>query len=369
MRRGSVPQSFEVAAALIGAVVGAGFASGQEVVSFFDPLGDRAFQGLAAAAAVLAGGSILVARAAAASGARDYGSLFRATAGPQAGTLLDLLVSAFLFLTLSVTLAGGAAILLSAYGLPAPAGLAVACGGAAILVGRGPARLFRVSGLLVPVLIGVLLLVLCLPVSSPGAFHPDGRSAGRRSLSAARAIPAPPASGGTTGLLDAVAAGLLYGCYNLVLGAGILVAGVRYRGRGPALAGAAAGGLVLACLALKILAACRAAGAEVLAAQVPVAALAAGAGNIGVHLYVAAVGLATLTTAGCIALSLAERCRLRWRGPAPVVLVLGAAPLASWGFARLVRTVYPVLGLVGISWLAILLVRGQRGGRNGSSGR
>lgn len=351
MNRTSLLSAFGVASTLVGAVIGAGFASGQEVVSFFHPLGRSAPAGLTVAALVLAAGGVLVVKSASTLKARDYGALIRLTAGPRFGSVLDALVSAFLFLTLSVTVAGGAAILHGSYGVPPLSALALTCLGGGLMVSRGPAAVFRASSLLVPVLIVALLLVLSRPVAATGP--PAGPSPSQ----VPRGVHGDPGAGGSARPVDAVASGCLYGAYNLILGVGILVAGARYRGPGPAIAGAGAGGLALGALASRILTACRAAGPEVLEAQVPMAALAAGAAGWEAYLYALALGLAVLTTTGCIALSLAERCGVSAKGfRGPGVIILAAAPLASWGFARLVRTVYPALGLVGICWLAVLAI-------------
>lgn len=362
VRLESAAEAFQVASTLVGAVIGAGFASGQEVVSFFDPLAGGATVGLGLAAAVLAGGSLLVVRTASALRAGDYGSLFRLTAGPGLGALIDAVVSAFLFLTMAVTLAGGAAILRGAYGIPPVPALALASVGSMLMATRGPTRLFRTSAVLVPVLVAVLLLVVNLSPAPSRGRPPGGQPVPDAPALLQAGDPRSAGEAPVPGMLDAAASGALYGSYNLVLGVGVLVAGARYRGRRPALAGAALGGVGLGALAARMLSVCRAAGPEVLAAQVPVAALARRGGQCGVHLYAVAVGLAALTTAGCIALSLAERCRLsgRARGLAPAAVVVAAAPLASWGFARLVRTVYPALGLVGIVWLAIFVIRADR---------
>ncbi len=275
---------------------------------------------------------------ASARGLSDYGQLFRASAGPRFGAAADVVVSTFLFLTLAVTLAGGAAILHQSYDVAGVISLGITCLGGCLLVAGGPSRLFAVNSLLVPPLVAVLLAVISLPSSH--SAH------------------APPPS--THGCLTAAASGCLYGAYNLILAAGILVAGARYRGKAAALIGAPAGAVTLSWLAARVLAACRLAGPEVLHAQIPVAALAALGPPGAVHLYAAVLGLAVLTTAGCVAVSLAERCRFgRLLGrPAlgPPLLILAAGPLATWGFARLVRTVYPAMGLLGLCWLAVLVI-------------
>jgi uncharacterized membrane protein YkvI len=331
-------QAFSVASTLVGGVIGAGFASGQEIVSFFDPLGPASPAGLASAAIVLAAGGLLIVRAASVHGLSDYGQLFRASAGPRFGAAVDVVVSTFLFLTLAVTLAGGAAILRESYQVAGAMALGITCLAGCVLVAGGPSRLFAINSLLVPLLVAVLLAVISIPSPPSVAPAPASRHA----------------------CLTAAASGCLYGAYNLILGAGILVAGARYGGKAAALIGAVAGAGTLIWLASRVLGACRLAGPEVLRAQIPVAALAALGPPAAVHLYAVVLSLAVLTTAGCVAVSLAERCRFgRLLGRVdlgPPLLIVAAIPLATWGFARLVRTVYPAMGLVGLCWLAVLAI-------------
>ncbi len=310
------------------------------------PLGARAGLGLTAAGMVLAVGGCAVVRAAASDRLPDYGALFRASAGPGAGRVLDAVVTAFLFLTAGVTLAGGAALLHDCYLIPDAIGLAATALAATLLVRRGQASLFAGTGVLAPVLVLFLLVIAVLPgCRAPAVPGPTAPGVLFQVTAAAQGGPA-----------SAVASGMLYGAYNLVLGSGILVAGARYRDSRAALAGAAAGGAVLGTLAAAVLRGCVRGGPEVLGAQIPVAALAARLPVFGFHLFALTLGLAVVTTLGAVSTCLAERCRPRERSrpgaPAPVFVCL-AVPVATLGFARLVRTVYPALGLLGLIWLGI----------------
>jgi uncharacterized membrane protein YkvI len=335
---------------MVGAVIGAGFASGREIVSFFSPLRSEAWLGLSAAALVLSLGGFAVVRVSSSGHLRNYGALFRAGTGSKVGSILDAVVTGFLFLTASVTLAGGGALLAGFYALPGPVGLAVTASAAALLVRRGHLSLFSGSALLAPLLILVLVLIVFAratvcpsPPPGPGLVAPqrwDGLSSG----------------------LAAAASGVLYGAYNLILGSGVLVAGARYRSKGGALAGALAAGIVLGLLAAAVLVGCVRGGATVLESQIPIAVLAERLPAGGFHLYALVFGVASITTLGAIAVSLAERCS----GPArnsvtqPALFLVLALPVATLGFARLVRTVYPVLGLLGILWLGLWAISTPR---------
>lgn len=344
MIRGAWADALGVAGTMVGAVIGAGFASGQEIVSFFGPLQSEAWLGLSAAALVLSLGGYAVVRAASARGLQNYGALFRESTGNSAGTVLDAVVTGFLFLTASVTLAGGGALLADFYRAPEITGLIVTAVFAALLVRRGQASLFSGSAVLAPLLVLVLLAI----VLSPGAQSRGGP------LNAGLVAAGPEMEAGFSPWLSAATSGLLYGAYNLILGCGVLVAGARYRARGAALAGAVIAGLALGLLAAAVLTGCRRGGAEVLEAQIPVAALAQHLPFAGFHLFALVFATASVTTLGAIVVSLAERCSPALHRKAtikPLHFLLMAIPVATLGFARLVRTVYPVLGLLGMLWL------------------
>lgn len=359
----------KVAGAMVGGVIGAGFASGREIVSFFAPLRSAAWLGIGAAALVLAAGGWAVVAASALLGVRDYGGLFRASAGRRAGSLIDAAVTGFLLLTASVTLAGGGALLEDFYGVPGPAGLLATAVGAALLVRRGHASLFSGSSVLAPLLVLCILIIVALPgvggravphVPQPGAGTPTPGTVPAPGLSSS---PGPTAGPGWTPWLEAVSSGLLYGAYNLILGSGILVAGARYRATSGALAGALAGGTVLGLLAAAVLRGCLRGGEAVLTSEIPVAVLAMRLPAGGFHLFAMALALAAVTTLGAVAASLAERCgpvsRAAPHPTAPLFVVL-AIPVATLGFSRLVQSVYPALGLLGLFWLGLWAISWPR---------
>lgn len=328
-----------VAAALIGAVIGAGFASGRELATFFGPLGGRAGLGIGLSAVAMAAGAVAVASVARRCGGAEYGALLTATAGPRLGALLDRLLTGFLFLTASVTLAGGAALLQTTYRWGPPAALLATALLASLVTWRGAAGLLRAGAWLV-----VPLLLALLAVAGASLASGTGPTA-----------PAPPAPGGPPpGPLAPAAAGLLYAGLNLLLASGLIAAAVRHEPPGAAATGGAAAGAALGLLAWILWRALAAAGPEVTRAELPVAALAARLGPWAGTAYAVAFYLAVLTTVAAAASALAERTApARW-AKAPLLVWLAALP-AGLGFAGLVRMIYPPMGLLGAVWLWRLL--------------
>ena len=110
------------AGAVVACLIGAGFASGQEVLQFFTVYGPvRGLCGAALACALLGGA------AAAMLSDAGQGGGFTRWCGPRLAGLLGWASPAVLFGVYTVMLAGAGALLQSGFGLPAAAGRAGMC--------------------------------------------------------------------------------------------------------------------------------------------------------------------------------------------------------------------------------------------------
>lgn len=107
-----------VAATFAGTIIGAGFASGQEIAQFFASYGPPGLAGIVVASLLFAwlGGGLL-----------ELSHRLRATAYPQViyhlcgrrlGLVIDLVTAVFLFVALAVMLAGAATVLRDYFGVP-----------------------------------------------------------------------------------------------------------------------------------------------------------------------------------------------------------------------------------------------------------
>ncbi len=112
-----------LAAVYVGTVVGAGFASGQEVLQFFVLHGVRGLGALAVATAALAWFGYLLMAAGQRLRATSYGPVFAYVSGPVLGRVVDGAVSLFLFGGCAAMFAGAGATVREQYGLPFAVGL------------------------------------------------------------------------------------------------------------------------------------------------------------------------------------------------------------------------------------------------------
>jgi uncharacterized membrane protein YkvI len=150
----------------IGSVIGAGFASGQEIMQFFVLHGLDGIKGLLLMSVLFAylGGYVMYLCTSLRSA--SYKDVFIKLIGRQAGAVMDRLNLCILLGSLSVMMAGSAAVFKEQFGLPPAAGtVAVLCLTALVLL-SGLEGVLAATVVLVPLkfvaVTGIALAVMCL---------------------------------------------------------------------------------------------------------------------------------------------------------------------------------------------------------------
>lgn len=325
---------WQIALTYIGAVVGAGFASGQEILQFFAIFGGKGLWGAALASGLFAlvGGELLI--LAREIKAKSYQMVLYHLCGHRLGRIYDLLLTGFLFVGLAIMLSGSGRIL-TELGLIDPLGPLVM----ALLVGGitsfGNEGLLGASLALVPWLLGGCFALLCFSAASPahgvvhvGTFPPWWFAA------------------------------LLYVSYNMGLALAVLTSlAEEVPPRQARLAGLLGGlglGAALGACTLTLLLMANPYG------EFPLLDAAALGGPIFQGGYALILWAAMLTTALANTNALAGRLTILkapWRG---VALCLAALPWTTLGFSRLIALFYPLYGYLGLFLLVLLLTRRWR---------
>ncbi|HVB10371.1 MAG TPA: hypothetical protein VNM16_08415 [Bacillota bacterium] len=331
------------ASVYVGAVVGAGFATGREVFHFFGAYGPAGLWGCLAAGLAFAwlGGRIL--RLAATGKAPTYAHLYRLALGPALAPPADWVTTLFLFVGLSVVLAGGAALGADAWGMPPLVGAIAMALAIAVVVLPGRSGVVLGNLTLVPLLAAGAAALLAAEASHPGFWL---------RVQAAAALPGRSPSAWPLG-------GLLYVGYNILMGAVALCAVGGELPVRPAVRGGLAGGAALGLLAALVTVTLLAHGPEVRDAAVPLARVVAPYPAIWRFAYSACLVAALITTGVASAYALAARLDLHrfTPGVAAAGAVVLALPLATVGLVALVATVYPAMGVVGLLLCAGLVLR------------
>ncbi|WPD19762.1 hypothetical protein [Thermaerobacter composti] len=342
-----------VAATYIGTVVGAGFASGQEILRFFTAYDGWGTLGLLGVAALLAAFGVAIMRLGAATGAESHQELVRAAGGRWLGALADWVITGFLFAGTAVMIAGSNAIFREQFGWPGW------LGGLAMAAAATVTVLFRLRGVTaVTSLVAPVLMVGALGVSA-GVLVREG-------------WPATPPGG--TGVAGAAPfwplAAMLYASFNLLLAMPVLAPlGAQVQRPSTLHAGGLLGGAGLGLAALALHLAVWAGLPATARVEVPMLALARGFGPVLGTAYAVILWLEVFTTAVTSLYGVAARLRSPERtGYATTVLGLGGVAFAGSfvGFANLVTRVYPLVGYLGllvmvaVAWRAVpLLLTGR----------
>lgn len=327
-------KSFGLAATYVGTVIGAGFASGQEIWTFFARFGPAGLIGLALAGTLFA----VIGTRALTLGAGNrpgdtYYQILQHLFGPLA-PCFDLILLVFLVVLSGVMLAGAGALSELA-GWPFWLGVLGTALLSLVVVGADVPGLIVLNKLIVPFLVlivsGVALATL---TQRPTAIPPAPRS----------------------GWLPA---SLLYVSYNTVLSLPVLIAlGASEPDPGIRRAGGLLGAAGLTLLGTLILISLRRNPYTARAAEMPMAAVAFRLGRPAVLVYSVILWAELFTTLVADAYGAAVRLSQLWGGArtswAGAVMASGIL-LSRLGFANLVRTAYPAFGLICLVILARLL--------------
>ncbi|WP_258358960.1 YkvI family membrane protein [Moorella sulfitireducens] len=325
-----------LAVAVVGTMVGAGFASGQELVRFFVTLGPPAPAAVVLMAMLLTLATAQVRRLALKWHTNSYGDFLVVLLGKWVKPA-DLATGTFLFGGLAIMLAGSGALVKEHFGLAPVIGV-LACGLLAFLASLGKGRgLLLVNALLVPFMIIIITAAALAAVfSRPEPFY---------NLS-----PPPP-----VGLISNnwIINACLYVTYNMV-GITVLLTSLPSSCKG--VLGAGTGGLFLGILAYLLVNALGRLSPAGLQSEIPLLYLVAGLQPGLMHAYILALWLALVTTAASNLYGLATRLGqmpflTTWQA-ALAILVL-AFPLAGWGFINLISWIYPFFGYLGLFLLLL----------------
>ncbi|HPF20475.1 MAG TPA: hypothetical protein PLC88_03975 [Syntrophomonas sp.] len=326
----------------LGAVIGAGFASGQEIVQFFVCYGKWGAAGAVLATVLFAvcGGMLL--SMAHRQKIANYQAMLSIMFGPRLGKIVDFLLAIFLFLGLSTMLSASGAVFYEHLYLPKYAGILLAYVAVVIALAAGKKSLIFSYNVLVPVKIMLLLIISGYIALFAGE--------GQCSVYTSYLIP----RGENAWLLSS----LLYVAYNFSLAMVVLTAYQSVSNRREGIGGAVLGGLVLGLLVLLNYAALSKYLPAVIHYQVPMLYIAGQVSPLAKSVYTLVLWIGILTTAIANAYGFAQRFA-RFTGidyaVCLIVCMTLALPIATQSFSSLVNRVYPLFGLLGLLILSGLV--------------
>ncbi|WP_148207088.1 hypothetical protein [Heliomicrobium modesticaldum] len=343
----------QVASVYIGAVLGAGFASGQEIFQFFVRYGQAGLQAVMLSGLLfgLLGPAIFfVCRS---RGFSRYQELLNGLFGETFGKVMDGLIIFSLFVGVMVMLSGAGALMSQQWGWPPWIGVVGTTALILLALWWGIESLIWVNTFLVPLKSIICLAVaLAIVIWTPSIEDTPVVPTALTCL-AGWANPQPASTEPSALLPDSPAlSAFLYVSFNITMSLVVLVAlapQVRRRG---GYTGAAAGGVLLGFFAYLLTTAMLRYVPEIAAYPVPMLFLAGALHPWTGQIYAFLLWLAMFTAALGSAFGAALRLAKCDQGPAfrknLTGSVLAVCPFAMLPFADLVATLYPFFGYVGL---------------------
>jgi uncharacterized membrane protein YkvI len=342
--------AFKVAATYIGTIVGAGFATGQEVLQFFTNFGAWGLLGLLLATLMFALFGYIIMGLGQQLNARSHQEIVNRTGGRFLGAAIDYIIVFFLFGALAAMLAGTGALFTQQFRLPALLGSLVMGVLTVLTVLHGIKGVINAISYVVPFLI---ISVVGISIYTVFTTPPDWGLTGQH---------APEAVADNSVLISNwLVSAVLYVSYNIILSIAVLgplgnaardIKTIRY--------GAVLGGLGLGLGALMIFLAIASDFAIVSRLEVPMVYIAGSISPLVQGIYTVVLVAEIYTTAvGALygfTVRLTDIKRRSAKTRLIVIATASAALLASqFGFSNLVKYLYPMMGYAGLVLLALLV--------------
>jgi len=332
----SFKEVLRIAGAFVGVIVGAGFASGQEIMQFFTSFGMLGLVGAMVSSALFVFLAMALATLGQQQASISHKDVIYAICGRYLGLFVDAMITFFMFAITVVMLAGAGALLEQLAGVPKLWGSAAVTVLTVAIVCLDVRKVIGFIGSITP-----LLTLLVILVSASAIV---GRDASFDELQAAAATH-------PRGAGHWLVAALLYVSYNIVAGAPFLVImGGQALDRKTALWGGVIGGILLGALMLLIAAGMFTQVDDLGGVAMPMLLLATQLSpSIGIIMGIAIFGM-ILNTAVGVLYSFSARIlqpgtsSFRWGTIAAGVLAFAGSLV---GFIQLVGTVYPFFGYLG----------------------
>jgi uncharacterized membrane protein YkvI len=330
----------QVAFTYIGALVGAGFASGQELLKFFTVFGEKGIMGAVLSGFLFGFFGFLVIKVVARENIENYGQFLCYLFGRRIAFFIEGLLSVFLLSCLAVMLVAGGSLFHQLWAFPFWCGffLTAVIIGTVLLLGREGVLWLNTA--LIPGLVILSLIIAFLSLSQ--------RTLVIATISELNLV-------GGNWLL----ATCLYVSYNFILGLVILASlgdlGKRGGGKGVLL-----GGIILGLMAAIISFSLLNQPPFVTEQAIPLLVLACGVHPFLGWAYSFVLWIAILTTALSISFGLLKRWEQLLSIPKPLVIALLFAPTLPflyWSFPQMVTVIYPLIGYSGLVFLVVLLLK------------
>lgn len=330
----------QVSFTYVGTVVGAGFATGQEILQFFTRYGWMATLtiGIASALFVWLGSKLML--LAHEAKAKSYEDLNKLLFGNKVGGWISLFTLITLFGVTTVMLAGAGSVFAEQLHLPNQLGLLLTLLLSYILLVKGMNAILAVNSVVVPLMIFFSCTLVWQTWDSPWSSNwiilESDYSLGRIWF-----------------------APLLYAAFNLAMSQAVLVPlGAQMKDRSVLYWGGVWGGFSIGLMLLAGHFALSAQMPGVIQYEIPMGALIHHLGTFLQLIFILVIYGEIFTTFLAdiygLSLQLEQRTPLSYQQIIPVVLILSYA-VSQFGFKTLLSSLYPLFGLLSLAWMVMII--------------
>ncbi|PAD31843.1 YkvI family membrane protein [Paenibacillus sp. 7523-1] len=331
----------QIAFTYIGTVVGAGFATGQEILQFFTQYGKWATItiGLSTILFVWLGTKMML--IAHDTGSRSYEDLNKHLFGQKAGKWITWITLLILIGVNSVMLAGAGSVFVEHLGLHYQTGLIITIVGTYLLLGRGIKAILQMNSIVVPMMLLLSILMITSTIHHPGALRFVTLTT-------------------DTNPIKVWLSPLLYSSFNLVLAQAVLVpVGNQIRDRNVLKWGGVLGGIGVGFMLLAAHFAMSAQMPGIMQFEIPMGSIAFQLGWAVQSVYVTLIFMEIFTTFVAdifgMTLQLGQHLQVPPRLITLTIMML-CYSLSQFGFSSLLSILYPIFGSLALVWAGRLVI-------------
>lgn len=335
--------SFRIAAVFIGTVVGAGLASGQEIIQFFTLYGFKGVMGIIICGAFYVASGLITIDLSYKFNASSYKDLIYLSCGKYLGWIIDTLTTIFLFGGTCIILAGSGSIFFEHLGLPRILGIAVMAVVTMIVVFYSTDGLIFINSIIVPCMIVIILTISIIVIS-------DKVNSGYSILYDIKDSP--------VFRTNWFSSTILYSSFNMLCASGVLCPMTsdikRQKGMFTSIILGSVGLLILTSIINVILLLNE---PDIFNYSIPMLYIARSTGTIAGSALSIVIWLEMFSTAVSDIYSLARKAKhnLKIDYKLSIVLILIAAiPFTMIGFENLIKLLYPSFGVVSFIYIVCL---------------
>ncbi len=339
--RGEFKNAVRIACIYVSSVVGAGFASGQEIIKFFTTYYEGGFYGIILAGVIFAAVGGIVLDRVYSEGIGNYDEFVYPTFGRLAGWIVNIVVTLFMLALFSIMVAGMGSILHDKLALSYRLSvILMACICMFVILGD-IRRVTSVSSVVTPVLIlGIIFIGLYIIVFKDiSVFNIISLLRNKSD--------------------NWFVSSLLYVSYNSILSVIVLCNLLPYlKSRRSAAWGGILGGFILCLITLILNTTINLFYPRFTKGEIPMLDIVERYSSVLSHIYTAVLWLAMLVSAVnsgfCLVERISSRTGINMKLITVIICIL-VIPLSFVGFSGLISSIYPMFGYVGLFMLTVII--------------